>query len=110
MAPRFTREYLSGKNGGPETIGEPAAASLLVPEGQAAETKEVSEGVAFADCKEDGVLLVVELLALCRVEILDQIARRTWNLSTGSCTEDFARLRKEWAKNGVGSSLTMVCQ
>ena len=59
-----------------KTNGDLVAAYLRIPEGQVAETKEVSEGVAFADFGADGVLLGVELLAPCRVEVLDKIAEK----------------------------------
>jgi hypothetical protein len=59
-----------------ETTGEPVAAYLRIREGQVAETKEVSEGVAFADYAADGVLLGVELLSPCRVEILDRLSEK----------------------------------
>ena len=36
-----------------------------------AERKEVSEGIAFADYGVDGLLIGVEFLAPCQVEILD---------------------------------------
>ncbi|HKB40514.1 MAG TPA: AbrB/MazE/SpoVT family DNA-binding domain-containing protein [Gemmataceae bacterium] len=59
-----------------ETTGEPVAAYLRVREGKVAETKEVSEGVAFADYAADGLLLGVELLAPCRVEVLDRLSAK----------------------------------
>lgn len=36
-----------------------------------AQTKEISEGVAFADCGDDGFLVGIELLAPCRVDVLE---------------------------------------
>lgn len=54
-----------------ETTGEPVAGYLRVREGEVAETKEVSEGVAFADYGADGLLLGIELLAPCRVAALN---------------------------------------
>lgn len=56
------------------TTGEPVAAYLRVREGPVAETKEVSEGVAFADYAADGSLLGIELLAPCAADVLDRIA------------------------------------
>jgi uncharacterized protein YuzE len=54
--------------------GEPVAAYLRIREGKVAQTKEVSEGVAFADYDADGQLLGIELLAECSVEVLDRLA------------------------------------
>src|SRR5262249_52075488 len=48
-----------------EKTGDPVAAYLQVRAGEVAETKEVEEGVAFADYDSEGVLLGVELLAPC---------------------------------------------
>jgi hypothetical protein len=59
-----------------ETTGEPVGAYLRVREGKVKETKEVSEGVAFADYGEDGLLLGIELLAPCQVEVLDRLSER----------------------------------
>ncbi len=57
-----------------EKTGEPVAAYLRVRHGEVKETKEVSEGVAFADYSEDGFLLGVEFLAPCEVQVLDRLA------------------------------------
>ena len=57
-----------------DTTGEPVAAYLRVREGAVAQTKEVSEGVAFADYGGDGSLLGIELLAPCPVAILDRVS------------------------------------
>jgi uncharacterized protein YuzE len=54
--------------------GEPIAAYLRIREGRVAETKEISEGVVFADYSADGRLLGIELLAECSVEVLDRLA------------------------------------
>ena len=59
-----------------ETTGDPVAAYLRVREGRVAQTTEVSEGVAFADYGPDGLLLGIELLAPCAVEILDRISEK----------------------------------
>lgn len=59
-----------------ETTGEPVAAYLRVREGKVAETKEISEGVAFADYGADGALLGIELLAPCQVEVLDRVSEK----------------------------------
>lgn len=55
------------------TTGQPVAAYLRVREGAVAVTKEVSEGVAFADYAADGHLLGVELLAPCSLAVVDQL-------------------------------------
>jgi uncharacterized protein YuzE len=57
-----------------ETTGEPVAAYLRVREGKVAETKELSEGVVFADYGADGFLLGIELLAPCEVAVIDRLA------------------------------------
>jgi hypothetical protein len=59
-----------------ETTGDPVAAYLRVREGKVAQTKEIAEGVAFADYGTDGLLLGIELLAPCPVEILERIAEK----------------------------------
>src|SRR5262245_14932719 len=59
-----------------EATGEPVAAYLRIREGKVTETKEVSEGVAFADYGADGYLLGVELLAPCGVEVLDRLSEK----------------------------------
>src|SRR5437762_13352041 len=59
-----------------ESSGDPVAAYIRVREGKVVETKEVSEGVAFADYSADGSLLGIELLAPCRVEVLDRVSEK----------------------------------
>jgi len=59
-----------------ETTGDPVAAYLRVREGKVVETKEISEGVAFADYDAAGALLGVELLAPCGAAILEQISEQ----------------------------------
>ncbi len=56
--------------------GEPVAGYLRVREGKVAVTKEVSDGVVFADYGADGCLLGVELLGPCGVEVLDRLAEK----------------------------------
>jgi hypothetical protein len=58
-----------------ETTGAAAAAYLQVRKGEVGQTKEVEEGVAFADYDPAGALLGIELLAPCPVEVLDQLIR-----------------------------------
>ncbi len=57
-----------------DRTGSICAAYLRVRKGEVAETREVSEGRAFADYGVDGLLLGVELLAPCEVQVLDQIS------------------------------------
>lgn len=57
-----------------ETTGLIRAAYVRVRAGEAAETREVVEGRAFADYDAAGLLLGVELLAPCAVDVLDRIA------------------------------------
>jgi hypothetical protein len=59
-----------------ETTGEPVAAYLRVRDGQVSQTKEISEGVAFADYAADGFLLGIELLAPCNIEVLDRVSEK----------------------------------
>src|SRR5947199_266190 len=59
---------------GRESSGAPVAAYLRVREGKVAETREVKEGVAFADYDGQGALLGVELLAPCQAADLDRVA------------------------------------
>jgi len=56
-----------------DTTGEPVAAYLRIREGSVAATKEVSEGAAFADYAADGLLLGIELLAPCSLEVMDRL-------------------------------------
>ena len=57
-----------------ETTGDPVAAYIRIREGKVCETKEISEGVAFADYAADGALLGIELLAPCPIELLENVA------------------------------------
>ncbi len=50
------------------------AAYLRVRDGEVAETREVEEGVAYADYDSHGVLLGVELLGPCKGVVLDGLA------------------------------------
>lgn len=58
-----------------ETTGIVRAAYVRVRKGKVHETREISEGCVFADYAEDGLLIGIELLAPCQVEILDRITR-----------------------------------
>lgn len=55
--------------------GQPVAAYLRIRKGDVAETREVQEGVAFADYDNTGVLLGIELLAPCRLAVLDDLSQ-----------------------------------
>ncbi len=57
-----------------EKTGGIRAAYLRVREGEVVETREVSEGRTFVDYSDDGILLGIELLAPCAVEVLDRIS------------------------------------
>ncbi len=57
-----------------ETSGNPVAAYVRIREGKVSRTTELSAGVAFADYAADGLLLGVELLAPCGVEVLEGIS------------------------------------
>jgi len=59
-----------------EETGGLRAAYLRVREGEVAETRELAEGRAFADYDAAGLLLGIELLAPCEVEVLDNLAAR----------------------------------
>ena len=57
-----------------DTTGRVVAVYLRVREGEVAETKEVEEGVVYADYDSQGFLLGVELLGSCDVAVLESIA------------------------------------
>jgi uncharacterized protein YuzE len=57
-----------------DTTGDPVAAYLRIREGKVVETREVSEGIAFADYGPDGFLVGIELLAPCPLAVLDRVA------------------------------------
>jgi uncharacterized protein YuzE len=59
-----------------EDTGKLLAVYIRIREGQAEETTEVEEDRAYADFDSEGQLLGVELLAPCRVQILDSIAQK----------------------------------
>lgn len=56
-----------------DRTGKPRAAYLRVREGAVAETRELADGHANADYDADGVLVGIEFLAPCSVEVLDKI-------------------------------------
>jgi hypothetical protein len=57
-----------------EKTGGPVAVYLRVRKGEVSETREVKEGVAYADYDPAGSLLGIELLGPCEVGVLDRIA------------------------------------
>ncbi len=57
-----------------EKTGHVVAVYLRVREGSVANTKEVDQGVAYADYDSEGLLLGIELLGPCQVSVLDSIA------------------------------------
>jgi uncharacterized protein YuzE len=57
-----------------ENTGNVRSAYLQIRQGRVDETREVSEGRAFADYDASGTLLGIELIGPCEVEILENIA------------------------------------
>jgi uncharacterized protein YuzE len=59
-----------------DQTGEVIAVYFQVRKGKAKATKEYANGDVFADYDKDGRLLGIELLAPCRVSVLDRIAKQ----------------------------------
>jgi uncharacterized protein YuzE len=59
-----------------ERTGVIRAAYLRVREGAVHETREVSEGKAFADYDKNGWLLGIELLGQCKIDVLGKLAAK----------------------------------
>ncbi len=59
-----------------ESTGGIRAAYIRVREGKVHETREVVDGRAFADYNRAGALIGIELLAPCKVEVLERIAKK----------------------------------
>jgi hypothetical protein len=57
-----------------DKTGQTVAVYLRVRAGEVAETREVKEGVAFADYDAQGALLGIELLGPCEAEVLEDVA------------------------------------
>jgi uncharacterized protein YuzE len=57
-----------------DNSGRTVAVYLRVRSGAVKETKELEEGIAYADYDADGSLLGIELLGPCDVAVLDRIA------------------------------------
>ena len=58
-----------------EKTGGVVAVYLRVRTGEVAETKEITEGIAYADYDAAGLLLGIELLGPCQAEVLDRIGQ-----------------------------------
>jgi hypothetical protein len=59
-----------------EQTGNVQAVYFYLRKGTTVETREVSEGRAFADYDDQGQLLGVELLAPCTVTVLDSLVEK----------------------------------
>jgi uncharacterized protein YuzE len=56
-----------------EHTGEVISVYFEVRKGRSAQTTEHGDGVAFADYDKHGVLLGIEVLAPCRLQVLNRI-------------------------------------
>lgn len=56
--------------------GKTLAVYFHIRNGKAAEVREIEDGVAYANYNRKGELLGVEILAPCRIAVLDRIARQ----------------------------------
>ena len=56
--------------------GRTLAAYFRVRKGKSAETKELTEGTAFADYNRKGELLGLEMLAPCKLTLIEQIVKK----------------------------------
>jgi hypothetical protein len=59
-----------------DRTGGLVAVYMRVREGEVAETREVQEGVAYADYDANGLLLGIELLGPCQVAVLDSLGQK----------------------------------
>ncbi len=57
-----------------DATGRTVATYLRTREGTVAQTKEIKEGLVYADYDADGQLLGIELLGPCEVAVLDLLA------------------------------------
>jgi len=57
-----------------DNTGEVLAVYFQIRKGKVHETREYAEGAAFADYNRNGELIGIELLAPCKVSIVDQLA------------------------------------
>ncbi len=58
-----------------DRTGNVVAVYLRVREGDVADTHEVKDGFAYADYDANGLLLGIELLGPCEVQVLDQLVK-----------------------------------
>ena len=70
--------------------GETLSVYFQVRSGRSRQTREYADGSAFADFNSRGELIGIELLAPCRVSIVDKIAKDE--------TTDFRRQTKNFIK------------
>jgi hypothetical protein len=56
-----------------ESTGRTVAVYLRVRDGKVAQTKEICEGVAYADYDKEGILLGLELLGPCQNDVLERV-------------------------------------
>jgi hypothetical protein len=73
-----------------ESTGEVLAAYFQIRKGKYDHVKTFADGAAIADYDKNGYLLGVELLAPCRVQVIDQVAQ-TESFSTRSHVKQFLR-------------------
>lgn len=59
-----------------EETGRLMACYINLREGQAAETRELQPGRAYADYDDEGQLIGIELLGPCSLTVLDSIAEK----------------------------------
>jgi uncharacterized protein YuzE len=57
-----------------DKTGRTVALYLRAREGEVVETKEIKEGLAYADYDANGLLLGIELLGPCELAVLDSLA------------------------------------
>ncbi len=57
-----------------DATGRVVAVYLRVREGKVAETKEIKDGFVYADYDAQSLLLGVELLGPCELEVLERVA------------------------------------
>jgi uncharacterized protein YuzE len=60
-----------------DQTGQVIAAYFQIRKGKVNVTKEYADGAAFADYDKHGELLGIEMLAPCKVSVLDKIAQKT---------------------------------
>ncbi len=73
-----------------DATGEPLSVYFQIRRGKVHETREFADGAAFADYDRTGLLLGIELLSPCKVEIVDLLAANE-TVSLRSQTKKFMR-------------------